>query len=68
MADLTATDEELAALAKAYGLEKLRALDPATFANAHSTAATLADRMPGPEALEDEPAHICVFTNRGPRS
>lgn len=57
----------LAALAQAYGLERLRAIDPDAFARALTTAAGFGARTERPTEITVEPAHTCRFRARGPR-
>ena len=73
--DLTMTDstppqthDQRQALAKAYGLEKLLALDPDAFSAALMAANGLSQRTARAGHFAEEPAHHCHFTNRGTRT
>ena len=52
--------DQIAALAAELGLERALALDPDAFARAVQAARSLSARIPRPESLSDEPAHIYV--------
>jgi|GEM_PF-4284125 len=49
------------ALAKAYGLEGVRSLDPEFFGKAVAAASALAARISRPASIAEEPAHVCRF-------
>ena len=62
------SDHDLERLATAYGLERLRELDPGTFAQARRAGVELGARTVRPDDLAAEPAHTCRFPARGPRA
>ena len=61
-------DATLAALANELGLKAAHDIDPPVFAAARNAAKGLSSRMRRTEVLAEEPAHVCRFANRGPRT
>ena len=58
---------ELSELAIELGLERAYELDPQAFAAARERARAIAERMPRPKSLADEPAHVFRAPDRAKR-
>ncbi len=56
-------DNALAQLARSLGLGKLHADNPDLLRRAYDTARAMADRLPRPDDIADEPSHIFQADN-----
>ena len=55
---MSAEDEARRALARALGLERFAELFPEAFDRARAQAVSMRGKVPGPEGIAEEPAHV----------